>query len=82
MGAEVKGDAFEGLLEKNAQDTKSGAGLYFTPRPLIQAMVDRIAPKAGETICDPACGTGGFLFAAHNHVADHNPNLTRKQKST
>ena len=64
MGADVKGDAYEGLLEKNAQDTKSGAGQYFTPRPLIQAMVDCIAPKAGETVCDPACGTGGFLFAA------------------
>jgi type I restriction enzyme M protein len=82
MGADVKGDAYEGLLEKNAQDTKSGAGQYFTPRPLIQAMVDCIAPRPGETICDPACGTGGFLFAAHNHVADHNPNLTREQKKT
>jgi type I restriction enzyme M protein len=80
MGADVKGDAYEGLLEKNAQDTKSGAGQYFTPRPLIQAMVDCIAPKPGETICDPACGTGGFLFAAHNHVAEHNANLTREQK--
>ena len=80
MGADVKGDAYEGLLEKNAQDTKSGAGQYFTPRPLIQAMVDCIAPKPGETVCDPACGTGGFLFAAHNHVASHNPNLTREQK--
>jgi type I restriction-modification system DNA methylase subunit len=80
MGTDVKGDACEGLLEKNAQDTKSGAGQYFTPRPLIQAMVDCIAPKPGETICDPACGTGGFLFAPHNHVASHNPNLTREQK--
>ena len=80
MGADVKGDAYEGQLEKNAQDTKSGAGQYFTPRPLIQAMVDCIAPRPGETICDPACGTGGFLFAAHNHVADHNRNLTREQK--
>ena len=60
MSADVKGDAYEGLLEKNAQDTKSGAGQYFTPRPLIQAMVDVIAPKPMETICDPACGTGGF----------------------
>jgi type I restriction enzyme M protein len=73
MGADVKGDAYEGLLEKNAQDTKSGAGQYFTPRPLIQAMVDCIAPKPGETICDPACGTGGFLFAAHNHVVSTTP---------
>src|SRR5665811_1010761 len=54
MGADVKGDAYEGLLEKNAQDTKSGAGQYFTPRPLIAAMVDCIAPKPGEKVCDPA----------------------------
>ena len=60
MSADVKGDAYEGLLEKNAQDTKGGAGQYFTPRPLIEGIVDVIAPKPGETICDPACGTGGF----------------------
>jgi len=54
MSADVKGDAYEGLLEKNAQDTKSGAGQYFTPRPLIKAMVDVVRPKPGETICDPA----------------------------
>ncbi|MHB8495499.1 MAG: type I restriction-modification system subunit M [Casimicrobiaceae bacterium] len=80
MGADVKGDAYEGLLEKNAQDTKSGAGQYFTPRPLIQAMVDAITPKPGESVCDPACGTGGFLFTAHNYVVDHNPNLTKTEK--
>src|SRR5690606_30513774 len=54
MSADVKGDAYEGLLEKNAQDTKSGAGQYFAPRPLIQAIVDVMAPKPGETVCDPA----------------------------
>ena len=80
LGVDVKGDAYEGLLEKNAQDTKSGAGQYFTPRALIQAMVDCIAPKPGETICDPACGTAGFLFVAHDHVVAHHPNLTRDQK--
>jgi type I restriction enzyme M protein len=80
LGADVKGDAYEGLLEKNAQDTKSGAGQYFTPRALIQAMVDCIAPKPSESICDPACGTGGFLFTAYNYIADHNPNLTRPEK--
>ena len=53
MSADVKGDAYEGLLEKNAQDTKSGAGQYFTPRPLIQAIVDVVAVKPGETVCDP-----------------------------
>ena len=67
LGADVKGDAYEGLLEKNAQDTKSGAGQYFTPRALIQAMVDCIDPKPGERVCDPACGTGGFLACAIDH---------------
>ena len=76
MSADVKGDAYEGLLEKNAQDTKSGAGQYFTPRPLIQAIVDVMAPQPKETVCDPACGTGGFLLAAHDYVVKHNPNLT------
>jgi type I restriction enzyme M protein len=80
MGADVKGDAYEGLLEKNAQDTKSGAGQYFTPRALIQAMVDCIAPKPGELVCDPACGTGGFLFTAHQYLTQHYPNLTRDEK--
>jgi type I restriction enzyme M protein len=80
MSADVKGDAYEGLLEKNAQDTKSGAGQYFTPRPLIRAMVDAIAPKPGETICDPACGTGGFLFLAHNSIVARHPNLTKDEK--
>ena len=79
LGADVKGDAYEGLLEKNAQDTKSGAGQYFTPRALIQAMVDCIAPQPGERITDPACGTGGFLFTAHNYITTHNKNLTRDQ---
>ena len=80
MSADVKGDAYEGLLEKNAQDTKTGAGQYFTPRPLIQAIVDVIHPKPGETICDPACGTGGFLLAAHDYLVKHNLNLTKDQK--
>ena len=80
LGVDVKGDAYEGLLEKNAQDLKSGAGQYFTPRALIQAMVDCIAPKPDEDVCDPACGTGGFLFTAYNYVIAHHPNLTRAQK--
>lgn len=79
LGADVKGDAYEGLLEKNAQDTKSGAGQYFTPRALIQALVDCIAPQPGETICDPACGTGGFLFTTHNYIVGQSKNLTRDQ---
>ena len=80
MSADVKGDAYEGLLEKNAQDTKSGAGQYFTPRPLIQAMVEAIAPKPADTICDPACGTGGFFLAAHDYIVKHYPNLTKDEK--
>ena len=80
MSADVKGDAYEGLLEKNAQDTKSGAGQYFTPRPLIQAIVDAIAPKPGETISDPACGTGGFLLAAHDSLVDNHPHMTKDER--
>ena len=68
MSADVKGDAYEGLLEKNAQDVKGGAGQYFTPRPLIQAMVDCVQPEPGEVLIDPACGTGGFLLAAHDYL--------------
>jgi type I restriction enzyme M protein len=70
MSADVKGDAYEGLLQKNAEDVKGGAGQYFTPRPLIRAMVDVMRPAPGMTICDPACGTGGFLLAAHDYIAD------------
>jgi len=64
LDADVKGDAYEGLLQKNAEDVKNGAGQYFTPRALIAAIVDVMAPRPGQTICDPACGTGGFLLAA------------------
>jgi type I restriction enzyme M protein len=60
LSADVKGDAYEGLLEKNAQDMKPGAGQYFTRLAQIQGMVDWIAPKPGERVCDPGCGTGGF----------------------
>ena len=80
IDADVKGDAYEGLLEKNAQDTKGGAGQYFTPRPLIRAIVDVMRPAPGETICDPASGTGGFLLAAHDSIADRFPNLDKDQK--
>jgi type I restriction enzyme M protein len=79
LSADVKGDAYEGLLQKNAEDVKGGAGQYFTPRPLIAAMVDAIAPAPGQTICDPACGTGGFLLAAHDYIAKHYQ-LDRAQK--
>jgi type I restriction enzyme M protein len=79
MDADVKGDAYEGLLQKNAEDTKSGAGQYFTPRPLIRAMVKVMRPTPGMTICDPACGTGGFFLAAYDHLTK-TPNLDPDQK--
>ena len=79
LDADVKGDAYEGLLQKNAEDVKGGAGQYFTPRPLIAAMVDVIAPQPGQAICDPACGTGGFLLAAYTYLAKHYA-LDRAQK--
>lgn len=68
MDGDVKGAIYESILEKNGQDKKSGAGQYFTPRSLIQAMVDVTCPKIGETVCDPACGTGGFLLAAYDYM--------------
>ena len=71
LDADVKGDAYEGLLEKNAEDVKSGAGQYFTPRPLIRAIVEVMRPEPGMRIADPACGTGGFLLAAHERIARH-----------
>ncbi|NCS87941.1 MAG: DNA methyltransferase [Ignavibacteria bacterium CG2_30_36_16] len=70
LGADVKGDIYEGLLEKNAEDTKSGAGQYFTPRALIKAMVECIKPEPKKTIADPACGTGGFFLAAYDFISD------------
>jgi len=79
IDADVKGDAYEGLLEKNAADVKGGAGQYFTPRALIDAIVDVIRPKPGEMINDPACGTGGFLLAAHSYISK-NYELERDDK--
>lgn len=77
--ADVKGEIYEGLLERNAEDTKSGAGQYFTPRSLIKAMVACMKPEPGKTIADPACGTGGFFLAAYDHIAA-NAKLDRTQK--
>src|SRR3954464_5740124 len=68
LDTDVKGDAYEGLLQKNAEDVKGGAGQYFTPRPVIAAMVEVMAPSPGQTICDPACGTGGFLLVAYEYL--------------
>lgn len=71
MGADTKGDIYEGLLEKNAEDTKSGAGQYFTPRALIRTMVECVRPEPGKTIADPASGTGGFFLAAYDFLVSH-----------
>jgi type I restriction enzyme M protein len=68
-GVDIKGDAYEQLLSRRAEDIKSGAGQYFTPRALIQAMVDVIRPTATDTVMDPAAGTGGFLLAAHAYAS-------------
>ncbi len=70
LDIDIKGDIYEGLLQKNAEDIKSGAGQYFTPRSLIKAMVAVIRPEPMKTICDPAGGTGGFFLAAHDYVSD------------
>lgn len=65
------GDLYEGLLEKNANEKKSGAGQYFTPRPLINVMTQLVKPQPGERCNDPACGTFGFMIAAHQYVKEH-----------
>ena len=81
MSSDVKGEIYEGLLQKNAEDVKSGAGQYFTPRALIQAMVACIRPEPMKTIADPCCGSGGFFLAAQAFLADpENYTLDREQK--
>ena len=80
VDADVKGDAYEGLLERTAQEGARGAGQYFTPRPLIRAIVDVMRPGPRQVIGDPACGTGGFLLAAHDFIVRNHPNLSRDEK--
>lgn len=81
LSSDVKGEIYEGLLQKNAEDVKSGAGQYFTPRPLIRAMVRCIRPEPMRTIADPCCGSGGFFLAAQSYLADpENYSLDREQK--
>lgn len=79
LGTDVKGDIYEGLLEKNAEDTKSGAGQYFTPRALIKAIVETVRPKTKKTIADPACGTGGFFLASYDFLLS-NYSLDKSEK--
>lgn len=81
MSSDVKGEIYEGLLQKNAEDIKSGAGQYFTPRPLIRAMVKCVRPEPMKTIADPCCGSGGFFLVAQAFLADpDNYSLDREQK--
>ena len=78
MEGDFKGAIYESILEKNGQDKKSGAGQYFTPRALIKAMVDVIDPNITETVADPACGTGGFLLAAFDHMKPKSRDLSKQ----
>ena len=80
-GVDIKGDAYESLLSKGAEDIKSGAGQYFTPRPLIQAIVDCVNPTAADTVTDPAAGTAGFLLSAHEHAARGAEDLDPSQRA-
>ena len=77
--ADLKGDAYEGLIEKTAQEGARGAGQYFTPRALISAIVDVMLPESGDRICDPACGTGGFFLGAYESIVERFPHLTPDQ---
>lgn len=79
MEGDLKGAIYESILEKNGQDKKSGAGQYFTPRALIKAMVDVIDPKITETVADPACGTGGFLLAAYEHMKPQSKEISKQK---
>ena len=78
MEGDLKGAIYESILEKNGQDKKSGAGQYFTPRSLIKAMVDVTDPKITETVADPACGTGGFLLAAYDHMKGQSKEISKQ----
>jgi type I restriction enzyme M protein len=79
-GTDIKGDAYEELLSKGASDKGSGAGQYFTPRPLIQAIVDVVQPTVADTVVDPACGTGGFLLVAHDYASHGAETMTPTQR--
>jgi type I restriction enzyme M protein len=80
LDLDVKGEIYEGLLARNAEDVRGGAGQYFTPRPVIRAIVAVMRPEPMMRICDPACGTGGFLLAAHEYLLKHHPAMDRKTR--
>lgn len=77
LDGDLKGAIYESILEKNGKDKKSGAGQYFTPRALIKAMVDVVNPKITETVADPACGTGGFLLSAYEHMKTQSKEISK-----
>ncbi len=79
MEGDFKGAIYEAILEKNGQDKKSAAGQYFTPRALIQTMVEVVDPKITETVADPACGTGGFLLAAYEHMKTQSKDIEKQR---
>lgn len=79
MDGDFKGAIYEGILEKNGQDRKSGAGQYFTPRALIQAIVEVVDPKITETVADPCCGTAGFLLAAYEHMRTQSKDIEKQR---
>ncbi|GGB26263.1 DNA methyltransferase [Flexivirga endophytica] len=79
-GTDIKGDAYEELLSRGASDKGSGAGQYFTPRALIQGIVDAIRPTVADSVVDPACGTGGFLLVAHQNAEQGAASMTPKQR--
>lgn len=78
MDGDIKGAIYEKILEDNGQDKKSGAGQYFTPRALIKAIVDVVDPQIGETVADPACGTGGFLLHAFEHMKTQSKDIAKQ----
>jgi len=78
MDMDVKGEIYEGLLARNAEDVRGGAGQYFTPRPIIRAIVQVMRPEPTMHIADPACGTGGFLLAAYEYLVNTYRDLDRK----
>ncbi|MBA4189516.1 MAG: DNA methyltransferase [Planctomycetaceae bacterium] len=81
MDADVKGDIYEGLIERSMSDAGQGAGQYFTPRPLIKAIVDCVRPTPADNVGDPASGTGGFLLGAYDYVVKHHgKELDKDQK--
>jgi len=79
-GVDIKGDAYESLLSKGAEDVKSGAGQYFTPRSIVHAMVDCVQPTVRDSVIDPACGTAGFLLAAHAYAARGAESMTPPER--